>query len=188
MAEQVTTTQVNSLKIAAINVNSIWTHHRRYELQQFLEANNIDIALISETKLQPIHNIKFEHHDIIRRDRQGNKTEGGGTAICVRKSMKHYTINYPNSRNNKVLEYAIINIPSESRNQNLFIISIYASHKNTTKMAFTNELTEIFTKLKLNKNNNRYIIAGDLNARHTEFGDTINAPRGKYLTQWEKMH
>lgn len=183
-----TNTQIKSLKIAAINVNSIRTHHRRFELSQFIEKHKLDIALVSETKLHPTHNIKMKDHEIIRTDRQGQNSTGGGTAIIIKKNIEYNIINYPNSLKNEILEYTIINIPTHSKKENLYIISIYASHKNTTKTIFINEITELFCKLKLNNPNNKYIIAGDLNARNEEYGDACNNQRGKYLAQWEKTY
>lgn len=80
-------TILKTLKIAAINANSIRTHHRRYELMQFIDKHNLDIALVSETKLHQTHNIKMKEHEIIRTDRLGPNTSGGGTAIFIKKKQ-----------------------------------------------------------------------------------------------------
>lgn len=79
----------NIITITAINVISIRSIHRRYELSQFINNNNIDIALVSETKLHNTHNIKLENYEVIRTDRQGNNTTGGGTAIFIKKKYEY---------------------------------------------------------------------------------------------------
>lgn len=97
-------------------------------------------------------------------------------------------ITHPSSSKNKIIEYTIIKLTTASKKRNLFIVSIYASHRNTTKEAFTNELSELFMKLKLQNPENKYIIAGDMNARHTEYGDKVNSQRGKYLVEWDAKY
>lgn len=70
----------NSLKIYAINVNSIQHNRRRLELQKLLVAKNPDIALISETKLNQNHIIIYKNHNIVRTDRP-RSIQGGRTAV-----------------------------------------------------------------------------------------------------------
>lgn len=49
---------------------------------------------------------------------------------------------------------------------------------------FTNELQSIFLELKLDAPNNYYILAGDLNAKHTFWGDDKSNSRGTALLEW----
>ena len=44
-----------NLKIINLNVNSLISMSRRYDLQQFINLQKPDIALLSETKLDTIH-------------------------------------------------------------------------------------------------------------------------------------
>ncbi|CAG5108039.1 Protein of unknown function [Cotesia congregata] len=67
--------------------------------------------------------------------------------------------------------------------ENITIVSLYATPDN--KKAFRDELDSLFTKLKLDNNNNSFIIAGGLNTR-TDWGDTLTNERGKYIIKWEK--
>jgi hypothetical protein len=60
---------------------------KKLELLNYLEANNIPIALISETHLQPSMKFKCPNFITYRSDRPAQL--GGGTAILVRQDIKH---------------------------------------------------------------------------------------------------
>lgn len=83
-----TNTISKSLKIIHINVNSIISISRRYDLQEFLRKHNPDIVLLNETKLNPRHNLKFVNYNVVRHDRNG-AIRGGGTAILIRNNIKY---------------------------------------------------------------------------------------------------
>lgn len=114
-------TATNFLKIIQINVNSIIKISRRYELQCILDRYNPDIVLLNETKLNSRHNLIFNNHKIIRKDRV-NSQKGGGTAILIRNNIKYSY--YSNSILNSVrqLETCIIKVPFTG-NRRIFIIS-----------------------------------------------------------------
>lgn len=76
-----------NLKIAAINVNSIITLNKRYDLLNFISNLKLDILLITETKLNSKHKLQFTDYHIIRNDRPGS-LKGGGTAIIINKNIK----------------------------------------------------------------------------------------------------
>ncbi|KAK2582806.1 hypothetical protein KPH14_008895 [Odynerus spinipes] len=170
--------------MAAKNTNSIVTYQRRLDLEEFIKGNNLDIALLSETKLNKMHKIDIEGYDIIRTDRPNTK-KGGGTAIIIQNNIPYSKVTYPSSENNSIIKYTIIKLKI-NRNQRLFLASIYATNKIETKQEFLNELNTIFTKLKLNDKDTYYILAGDYNARHIEFGDRTNNTRGRLLSKWER--
>ena len=58
-----------------------------------------DIVLISETKLNYRHKVRYKNYSIIRHDRS-NATKGGGTAILIKKTPE--VQNNPNRQNNKL--------------------------------------------------------------------------------------
>lgn len=57
--------------------------------------------------------------------------------------------------------------------------------KNFNKTIFINELNQLMTKIKAENQDCAFIIAGDFNARRTEWGDHADNERGKYLRKWE---
>ena len=58
-----------NIKIISVNVNSIVTNARRYNLLNFINKHEPDIVLLNETKLNSNHRISFEHYNIIRNGR-----------------------------------------------------------------------------------------------------------------------
>ncbi|KAK2577785.1 hypothetical protein KPH14_011604 [Odynerus spinipes] len=75
----------NIIKLSAINANSIQTIRRRMDLQEFIQRNKIDFALISETKLTNSHKLSFKNHKVVNTDRPNAKM-GGGTVIIIHNS------------------------------------------------------------------------------------------------------
>lgn len=171
---------VNHLKIISVNVNSIITNAKRYSLLQFIEAHDPDIVLLSETKLNPKHKISFESYKMIRTDRP-NSIQGGGTGILVKRHIEHKAIYFSNPPNSNTLETSAIKINC-GNNKQLIIISIYAAGHN--QISFTNELDHLFTQNNITRDNTYFILAGDLNARSKNWGDSTTNSRGRYLTNW----
>lgn len=168
-----------SFKLAAINVNSIAANQRRNLLLNFLNVENPDIVCLAETKLKSHHNVKFANYDIIRDDR--DSVYGGGTAILIRRNIKYKRVQIVSNTTEQILETTIIKI--EIRNDaNLFIIAAYA--KCGAQKEFIPNLENIFQKLKLNIDEAYYILAGDLNAKHTDWSNPNNNARGISLKKW----
>ena len=98
---------IKQFKIARINVNSLIANYRRLELLQFLERHRHDIIFLSQTKLNHSHVNYFKDYEIIRRDRP-NATQGGGTAILIKKNILFEIVNFPSSFANEILEYTCL--------------------------------------------------------------------------------
>lgn len=144
-------------------------------------ANNpADVYLLSETKLRPSHKLPIENFNVIRTDRGGGRG-GGGTAILVKNSIKYETIFHPSSVANTILEYTILKLFAGS--EPIFIVAAYAN--NSDKIQYISELNELFEKLKLYDDSHYYILAGDLNSRHTCWGDSRCNNKGTFLKRWE---
>lgn len=77
------------LRIVAWNARSVL--QRRNELLFFLRDKNVDVALISETHLQPRHQFKVPGYAVYRTDRppRGRGNPGGGTMVMVNRRLVH---------------------------------------------------------------------------------------------------
>ncbi|CAG5100587.1 Similar to jockey\pol: RNA-directed DNA polymerase from mobile element jockey (Drosophila funebris) [Cotesia congregata] len=117
------------------------------KLTAFLSEFNVDILLVSETKLKTSNKCHIKNYACYRKDRPTN-TASGGVAIFIKKSIQHSLV----SINTKSLEAIGIKIPGD-----VLIVSCY-NHPNTN--IHTGDLDYIF------KLGNKIIIAGDLNAKH----------------------
>lgn len=150
-----------SLKIASINANSIVRQPRRADLLNFVTANDLDIVLICETKLQKRHALTFANYDFNKTDWSGNRG-GDGTAVLIKNSLDHELVATPSSAGNKIIEHTIVKV--RLPRNNLFVIAMYAN--NDENHSFTDELNALFNRLDLGSDENYYVIAGDFNARH----------------------
>ena len=157
-----------SFEIAAVNVNSLVSHEKRYILLQFMVHHKPDIILISETKFKKKHKTQFAQYSIHRTDRP-SADGGGGTAVLVKNtfSLECVSVLSHLSARNEVLEYTVAIFALNTR-QSLYIISAYANNREPA--VFTEELDALFSKLKLNELNKFFILAGDLNSRSQEGG------------------
>lgn len=172
---------LKNLKIIHINVNSLISLSRRFDLQKFLEKHNPDIVLLNETKLNPRHKLKFFNYVMIRKDRPG-ATRGGGTAILIKSNIK-YTVCTNNTINSiQILESCIVRIPM-AENKNIVIISAYYPSGNNDT-SFSSEFSNLFQALDLRNINNYYILAGDLNCRHRDWSNPTDNIKGKKLKDW----
>lgn len=175
---------VYRLKIISINVNSIVTIERRSRLLNFINKHAPDILLICETKLNKTHKIIFEHYNIIRTDRK-NATLGGGTAILIKRTLKYTKLITSAMNGFECLETTTISLNIQDGNK-LNIISAYAPH--SSQPTFQAEFQKVFEALKLDDPHNYYIFAGDFNARHTNWLNPTNNPRGVFINTWMKDH
>ncbi|KAI4480645.1 hypothetical protein M0804_010198 [Polistes exclamans] len=66
----------NPIKITAMYVNSLVSLSTRLDHFNFLKTNNLDITLVSVTKLNQKHKIQFKDFNIIRSDRPNGFIEG----------------------------------------------------------------------------------------------------------------
>lgn len=159
-----------SYKIVEWNSNGL--KNKTPELTHYLQTNDIDIALITETKLNNTDKINIKDYETYRKDRP---THGGGVAIIVKKSVNHILIQNLNTN----LELLGIKITG---NIHIFVLYINPNYTITHK-----NLNDIFD------GRNKALIAGDLNARHVTWKNHINNTNGTniynyYLTNNINIH
>jgi len=136
------------------------------ELNYFIDKNNIDIALVTETWLNLQINLNFLNCEIIRSDTTRNKP--GGVAIIINKQIKFHTIAQINMAECDLLIKLLSNI-------NLTVWVIYVPPK--AKFSF-NLLNTVLTKYA------SIIIGGDYNAKHKNWNNFSNNARGSRLYKY----
>lgn len=175
---------LTNLRIAAININSICAQSRRLELLDFSNKQNLDAIFLSETKLNAKLRLSFANYHLIRNDRPNAKCSGD-TAILIRKNLKFETVTLPQISEFQIVECTILKLLTVHKKK-LFLVSLYARNNNRT--LFIKELNSLFTALHLEHQGSYYIIAGDFNARHKQWGDRANNQRGRLIKRWEEAH
>ncbi|XP_015438110.1 PREDICTED: uncharacterized protein LOC107193219 [Dufourea novaeangliae] len=92
-------------------------------------------------------------------------------------------MNICSEQDNPSLEYTAIEtkLPDDRK---FFFVAAYAT--SNCKKEFMQDLKCLFDQLKLNNINNYYIIAGDFNAKHVSWGNSLNNKRGTSLHLWHQ--
>lgn len=101
--------------------------------------------------------------------------------------MLYETLHISLTKDEQTIEQTIIKINLANHNT-LIIGSIYAASKNERTEKFTKELSKLCDELDLDKIHTFYLLAGDLNARHKNYGDVRNNSRGYALKNWEAVN
>lgn len=167
------------LNIISLNINSLVSISKQTFLLNFLNKHKPDIMILCETKLNKSRKIKFKDYEIVRKDRP-NSTLGGGTAILIKKELKFVEIEI-NKLDFECLELCAISLKITD-SHNLDVIAAYASQRNSSK--FNEEWEKAFEFLHLNNMDKYYVLTGDINARHGDWGNINNNTRGNFIKKW----
>lgn len=154
-----------SLSILLWNSNGVKNHVNK--LYYLLHNKNIDIALITETHLTSKSKLKCNGYVIIRADHPDN-TSHAGSAILIKSSM---SFNELPSMNQLYLQAASMAITLK-KYPCYDIISLLPPGEKITE----SKLQTFFQKL-----GNHFIIGGDFNSKHTNWGSRYTNTRGRIL-------
>ena len=145
----------NRLIIAQLNINSL---RNKFDSLVRMLHNNLDILLISETKIDssfPTAQFQIEGYTTYRLDRNAN---GGGILLYIREDIPSTLLNFDMSIESFFIE---INI----RKKKWLLVGTYNPNKNL----ISNHLKEIGKNLdNYSSKYDNFILLGDLNSEPTE--------------------
>jgi hypothetical protein len=151
------------LKVMEFNANGII--RQRYELSKQLQDLHVDVALFSVTHLKPHERFFILNYHLYRTDR--HPCRKGGTAVAVRRVIPR---NYVDLSHLVSVEATWVYIPIG--NSEVLLTSVYKSPGRAWSNA---DITELLTFRR------RYILAGDLNAKHPFWNSAVSNPSGEKL-------
>lgn len=161
-----------SLRILNWNAHSL--ANKKLELLQFFNEHHIDVAVLTETHLKPEVNFCLPDHSFVRLDR--TTSAGGGVAIAVRKGLAYKSLP---SFNTTFIE--AVGIEVITTHGPLTIVAVYcptqSRRSNGSNVQLKNDIQ------KLSRRNSSFVIAGDLNARHTAWGDSRCNSNGNVIVE-----
>lgn len=132
--------------------NARGLRHDRHEFRAFLDANNIDVAFITETFLTPQVNLKCAGFKVYRQDRAGRR--GGGVAVFVRSSIAHCEYLLP-----QLAALEAVAIRAYIGRLPFLLMAAYSPPGTLTERDL-----DIVTSLS-----DRFVVAGDFNAKHASW-------------------
>ena len=148
-----------NLTIAAINANGMKGKIR--SLESLLEAEKIQIALITETKLKEKQKINIKGYKWIGKNRK-NK-DGGGVGILITKDLEKHVLEDNNGEDHESVETQWIKL--ECRPKNISIGVFYGPQENE-KLEKTKEIYEkLENQITQKLMENEMILGGDFNAK-----------------------
>lgn len=155
----------NDLRIATWNANGVL--NRKEELQIFLHLQNIDICLLSETHLTTQSYLKIRGYKTYNANHPLNQANGG-SAILIKEHINHHM-----EQTVQREEYQLTAICVNSVKQKLIIGAVYCPPRHNLKKPD-------YTTL-LNYLGERFILGGDYNAKHLNWGSRITTTKGREL-------
>lgn len=159
-----------SLCVSNWNARSV--RPKKIELEEFLARKKIDVGVISETRLTPSRNFSLSGHYTIRLDR--DNSSGGDVAVLIKQGIRYDILPHPRT---SIIETIEVNI--HARQGDIQLFAVYAPRQcvdsNGTSELFAEDLR------KLTDNRTRYVVAGDLNARHPQWRNHITNKNGALL-------
>ena len=161
----------NSILILQFNANGLKNHIN--ELQLVLQEKRIDIALISETHFTKHSYVPISGYNLLKSDHPDN-TAHGGAAIYIKSSLLYQSLSnfsQPFLQSCAILLY-LNNIPTT-------IAAIYSPPKHNMNIQ---NYVDYFSTLSHN-----FIIGGDFNAKHINWGCRVNNPRGMVLYNYTNL-
>jgi hypothetical protein len=158
-------TRGKALRLACWNADSL--RGGKLVLEQFLSENRVDICLLNETHLEAERAPIFANYVCHRMDRP---TLGGGTAILVHKGIDYYAV--PVSRLQH-LEATAIHLVLATRP-----VKLVSAYLSPTRHLMESELTVCLS------GGIPVLMAGDLNANHTDWNSRLIAARGSLLRDY----
>jgi hypothetical protein len=138
---------------------------RKFELEHFLSQHCVDICLLSETFLNAGQAFRLANYVCTAR-----QTEGGGTAILVRRGIVDHSVPVPGLTN---LEATAVQVTLAGRP-----VKILAAYLSPSRPLIGAVLTACFgVGLPVPMD-------GDLNAKHVDWNSRLTTRRGEHLRDY----
>lgn len=158
-----------------INWNACSIKGKQLEFGAFLNSKNIDVALLTETHLKPLRdNIYLPGFHVHRLDRTA--TGGGGVAVAVKFGTKHRLL--PQFHLDLV---EAIGVEVETTLGPIVFVAVYYPTQCKTNDGSATKLRNDI--MKLTRRHGKYVIGGDLNARHETWGNSRRNRNGVVLNE-----
>lgn len=153
------------LRIATWNANGLLG--KKEELEVFLTGQDIDICLISETHMTNQSYLKISKYRAYHTPHPDNQASGG-SAIIIKNSISHAVGVHLQKE-----EIQLTTVTIDSKIHNITIGAVYCPPKyNLKKQDYDNLLLHL---------NERFIVGGDFNAKHIDWGSRITKTKGREL-------
>lgn len=154
----------STFQILAWNANGL--KRQRLQLAEVASRHDLDIILVSETHLRAADQPKIANYTLYKTDREDRN--GGGTAVYVKSSLKHYPVTVGVTDN---LEVTAV----ELETANSGTIRISSVYQPPSRPLLASDLDSLFESAP------SIIAAGDFNSKHPSWNSRVSNGRGAVL-------
>lgn len=157
----------NKLKIVTWNANGILPKLQTFEV--LLNSQDIDICLLTETHLTNKNYLNLVNYKVYNAFCPST-TARGGSSLLVKNSLEHFELGKIESTD---IQMSIVQLSSLKQKINIGVM--YCSPTCSIKKdTFKSLLLEL---------GDRFILGGDFNAKHLDWGSRVTLTRGRELRQ-----
>jgi hypothetical protein len=156
MAVRPRTNGGKALRLAYWNADGV--RGRKLEFEQFLSEHDVGTCLMNETHLESGSALRFANY----LPPNGPPDPGGGTAILVHQGIDHYAVPVSGLQH---LEATAIHLVLATRP-----VKLVAAYPSPTRPLFESDQSECL---------GGGLMAGDLNAKHTDWNSRRTTARGR---------
>lgn len=153
------------LRIATWNANGIL--NKRHELEVFINSQHIDVCLISETHMTTQSYLRIRGYKIYHTIHPDNQAKGG-SAIIIKETINHFE-----ECHLQRVDIQLTMVGIKSTKQKLIVGAVYCPPRHNLKK-------EDY-KILLQHPGERFIIGGDFNAKHVDWGSRLTTTKGSEL-------
>ena len=153
------------MRLACLNADGV--RGRTQELHHFLGQYGIDIGLLTVNHLRSGEVFRLANIVCHRNDRL---TEGGGTAILVRRAIDHHAVRIQGLQH---LVFTAVQAMFASKP-----VKILAAYLSPTRPSIDSDLSACLS------GGLPVLVAGDLNGKHVEWNSRLTTERGKHLRDY----
>ena len=154
---------MNFIKIRHWNANGVSQH--KNEILYFMQTNDIDALLHSETHLTYKNNFKISGFNFYGTNHPDGKAHGG-TGILIRNSIKHES---REAYSKDFLQATSVTL--QCWGEDITLSALYCPPRFAVTQS---NFIEYFETL-----GEKFLAAGDYNAKHTHWGSRLINPKGR---------
>lgn len=156
---------MSALKICMWNANGV--HKHQSEIGNYLSAEDIDIMLLSETHLTNKYNFYIPGFTFYKTNHPDGKAHGG-TGILIKSRIRHFALEEYSKNYLQATSLSVV-----FHGSNITLSAIYCPPRFSITSA---QFSDFFATL-----GEKFLAAGDYNAKHTYWGSRLITPRGRQL-------
>lgn len=153
------------LRIAAWNANGVL--NKKHDLEVFLNTQHIDICLVSETHMTNQSYLKIRGYKTYHTIHPDNQAKGG-SAVIIKENINHYEERHLQRNDIQLTAVGVI-----ATKQKLKVGAVYCPPRHNLKKE---DYLTLLTHL-----GERFIIGGDYNSKHVDWGSRLTTTKGREL-------